>query len=77
MSILKRFWPLLLIFLGILLILGGNLYYALIEDGLSDLNPLRQHASSLISLSGSFILLVGMVAGITCFIVRRIRSEKK
>jgi len=70
-SFLKRFWPLLLIGGGILLILAGNYYFAWIEEGSSDMHPTSLHTSDLISLAGTFVLVVGMVASIIRLIVRR------
>jgi hypothetical protein len=75
MSILKRFWPLLLICVGFLIVLAGNFYFAWIEEGSSDTHPSRLHTSDLISLFGTFVLVVGIVASIIVFIMRRFRSK--
>ena len=75
MSVLKRFWPLLLMSIGFLLILGGNFYYAMIEEGSSDLNPTREHISDLISMSGSVMLVAGAIAGVIRFFIRQFRPK--
>ena len=81
MSAMKRFWPLFLIVAGVVLILGGILYYA-VTEGLPDQDPTpamaaraahHEHISSFISLSGLVMFIVGVVSGIVRFIVRRFR----
>jgi hypothetical protein len=75
MSFMRRFWPFLLIGVGFLLVLAGNYYFAWVEDGSTDTHPNSQHTSDWISLSGTFLLVVGLVAGVIRFIVRRFQPK--
>jgi hypothetical protein len=72
---MRRYWPLILVGIGFLLVLVGNYYFAAVESGSSDTHPDRQHTSDWISLSGTFLLVVGIIASIIVFFIRRFRPK--
>ena len=78
---MKRFWPLLLIIAGLLLMPGGILYYV-VTEGLPDQDPTpamaaraahHEFIAGFISISGFAMFVVGVIAGIARFVIRRFR----
>ena len=78
---MKRFWPLILICVGVALVLGGFVYDVMFA-GIPYQDPTPEisaryahhaHVASVICSFGVALLLAGSVAGLVRFVIRRLR----